>query len=138
MPSAVTLMSSARHIAMTARGLSNPADLDRCQLIHEIGMTTTWERWFALMALPYSKTRGPGYSHGSMSIEAAIRGEGVTLGRSVLVAEDLAQGRLIAPFPIAKLDVEWGYDLVYRTGNGDHPKVIAFRDWILDETRATP
>jgi len=28
-------------------GLTNPADLDKCQLIHEIGMTTTWERWFA-------------------------------------------------------------------------------------------
>jgi len=119
-------------------GLSDPADLDKCQLIHEFGMTATWERWFALMALPYSKRRGPCYSHGSMSIEAAIRGEGVALGRSVLVAEDLAQGRLIVPFPKAKVDVEWGYDLVYRTGNGDHPKVRAFRNWIVDEIQATP
>lgn len=71
-----------------------------------------------------------------MSIEAAIRGEGVALGRSVLVAEDPAQRSLIAPFPKAKLDVEWGYDLVYRTGNGDHPKVVAFRNWIADEIRA--
>ncbi|RFB92030.1 LysR family transcriptional regulator [Rhizobium leguminosarum bv. trifolii] len=118
-------------------GLSDPADLDKCQLIHEIGMTTTWERWFALVGLPYSKTRGPGYSHGSMSIEAAIRGEGVALGRSVLVAEDLAQGRLVALFPKAKLDVEWGYDLVYRTGNGDHPKVKAFRNWVVGEVQAT-
>ncbi len=118
--------------------LAEHDDLDRCQLIREIGMTTTWERWFASVGLPYSKTRGPGYSHGSMSIEAAIRGEGVALGRSVLVAEDLAQGRLIAPFPIAKLDVEWGYDLVYRAGNGHHPKVTAFRNWILDEIRTTP
>jgi LysR family glycine cleavage system transcriptional activator len=118
--------------------LSNPTDLNRCQLIHEIGMTATWERWFALVTMPYSNTRGPGYSHGSMSIEAAIRGEGVALGRSVLVAEDLVQGRLIAPFPKAKLDVEWGYDLVYRTGNGDHPKVRAFREWIVGEIKATP
>ncbi|WP_306915070.1 transcriptional regulator GcvA [Rhizobium mesoamericanum] len=117
-------------------GLSNPTDLDKCQLIHEIGMTATWERWFALVGLSYSKTRGPGYSHGSMSIEAAIRGEGVALGRSVLVAEDLAQGRLVALFPNAKLDVEWGYDVVYRTGNGDHPKVRAFRNWIADEVKA--
>ncbi|WP_416796023.1 transcriptional regulator GcvA [Ciceribacter azotifigens] len=87
-------------------GLSDPADLEKCQLIHEIGMTATWERWFALVGLPFSKTRGAGYSHGSMSIEAAIRGEGVALGRSVLVAEDLAQGRLLAPFPKARLDVE--------------------------------
>lgn len=28
-----------------------------------------------------------------------------------------------------------GYDLVYRTGNQDHPKVRAFRNWIADEVR---
>jgi LysR family glycine cleavage system transcriptional activator len=51
------------------------------------------------------------------------------------VAEDLAEGRLVALFPQAKLEVEWGYDLVYRTGNQDHPKVRAFRDWIGDEVQ---
>ncbi|OWJ64641.1 transcriptional regulator GcvA [Inquilinus limosus] len=116
-------------------GLRSPSELARCQLIHEIGMNTTWERWFSMMELPYPRMRGPGYGLGSMSIEAAIRGEGVALGRSVLVAEDLAAGRLVAPFPQAKLEVEWGYDLVYRMGNQDHPKVRAFRNWIVDEIR---
>ncbi len=116
-------------------GLSSPADLARCRLIHEIGMTTTWERWFALMKLPYPKMRGPGFTHGSMSIDAAIRGEGVALGRSVLVAEDLREGRLVALFPSARLEVEWGYDLVYRIGNEHHPKVRAFRNWLAEEVR---
>lgn len=70
-----------------------------------------------------------------MSIEAAIRGEGVALGQSVLVAEDLAAGRLVALFPQARLDVEWGYDLVYRIGNQDSPKARAFRNWIAEEMR---
>lgn len=118
-------------------GLSSPADLARCQLIHEIGMTTTWERWFAMMKLPSPKMRGPGFTHGSMSIDAAIRGEGVALGRSVLVAEDLGEGRLVALFPSARLEVEWGYDLVYRIGNQDHPKVRAFRNWLEDEVRGS-
>lgn len=86
-----------------------------------------------MMELPYPKMRGPGYTLGSMSIEAAI--EGVALGRSVLVAEDLAAGRLVPLFPQAKLDVEWGYDLVYRIGNQADPKVRAFRNWITDEER---
>lgn len=116
-------------------GLPSPDALAKCQLIHEIGMNTTWERWFSMMELPYPRARGSGYSLGSMSIEAAIRGEGVALGRSVLVAEDVAAGRLVALFPQAKLDVEWGYDLVYRIGNQDHPKVRAFRTWMADEIR---
>jgi LysR family glycine cleavage system transcriptional activator len=70
-----------------------------------------------------------------MSIEAAIRGEGVALGRSALVAEDLIAGRLVALFPRTKMEVEWGYDLVYRMGNQDHPKVRALRNWIADEVR---
>jgi LysR family glycine cleavage system transcriptional activator len=70
-----------------------------------------------------------------MAIEAAIRGEGVALGRSVLVAEDLAAGRLVAPFPQIRLKAERGYDLVYRAGDRDHPKVCAVRDWLADEIR---
>ncbi len=116
-------------------GLSSPDALARCQLIHEIGMNTTWERWFAMVELPSPRMRGPGYTLGSMSIEASIRGEGVALGRSVLVAEDLAAGRLVSLFPQAKLDVEWGYDLVYRIGHQDSPKVRAFRSWIANEVR---
>lgn len=117
-------------------GISSVEDLARCQLIHEAGMTATWERWFSMMQAPYPATRGLGYSHGSMSIEAAIRGAGVALGRSVLVAEDLAAGRLVPLFPEARLEVEWGYDLVYRLGHRDHPKVKTFRNWILKEVRA--
>jgi LysR family glycine cleavage system transcriptional activator len=116
-------------------GLNAPGDLAGCRLIHEIGMTTTWERWFAMMGLTYPGTRGPGFSHGSMAIEAAIRGEGVTLGRSVLVAEDLATGRLSLLFPEAVIAVEWGYDLVFRAGDQDSPKVCAFREWIGEEVR---
>lgn len=116
-------------------GLRTPEELAGCRLVHEIGLKATWERWFAMMGLPAVKTRGPGYSHGSMSIEAAIRGEGVALGRSILVAEDLAAGRLVALFPEAHLEVEYGYDLVFRIGNQDHPKVRAFRDWMAGEVR---
>ncbi|TXH35599.1 MAG: transcriptional regulator GcvA [Rhodospirillaceae bacterium] len=116
-------------------GLSSVNDLTSCQLVHEIGMTATWEDWFAMVGLPTLRNRGPGYSHGSMSIEAAIRGEGVALGRSVLVAEDLAAGRLVELFPQARLTVDWGYDLVYRLGGKHDPKVVAVRDWIADEVR---
>lgn len=116
-------------------GLHTPRELISCQLVHEIGMTATWEDWFAMMGVRAAPTRGPGYSHGSMSIEAAIRGEGVALGRSILVAEDLAAGRLVELFPEARLEVEWGYDLVYGQGNGANPKVCAFRDWMIEEMR---
>jgi LysR family glycine cleavage system transcriptional activator len=123
-------------------GLLSVESLAACKLLHEDRllhddrMLANWERWFALAGVDgVPKGRGPIYSHGSMAIEAAIRGEGVALGRSVLVAEDLAAGRLVAPFPQIRLKAERGYDLVYRGGNRDHPKVCAVRDWLADEIR---
>ncbi|EEA01040.1 transcriptional regulator, LysR family [Burkholderia sp. H160] len=117
-------------------GLTNPAGLARCTLLHEDRMLANWEQWFAYADLDRSRrSRGPAYSHGSMAIEAAIRGEGVALGRSALVGDDIAAGRLVAPFPDIRLKVERGYDLVYRTGNRDHPKVCALRDWLAAEVR---
>jgi LysR family transcriptional regulator, glycine cleavage system transcriptional activator len=40
-------------------GLTSPDELAKCQLIHEIGMNTTWERWFSMMELPYRGRGGP-------------------------------------------------------------------------------
>lgn len=116
-----------------AGGISMVSDLLACRLIHENGMKSGWHRWFQLFGMAGVNLRGAGYSHGSMSIEAAIRGEGVALGRSVLVSEDLASGRLVELFPAFRLNVEHGYDLIYAKGNREHPKVCAFRDWIKGE-----
>lgn len=127
-------------------GLPFPASLVACTLLHEDRMLANWEQWFALAGVDKVRSgrgpayrgpayRGPAYSHGSMAIEAAIRGEGVALGRSALVADDIAAGRLVAPFPQLRLKAERGYDLVYRIGNRDDPKVRALRDWLADEIR---
>jgi LysR family glycine cleavage system transcriptional activator len=123
-------------------GLVSVGSLARCRLLHEDRLLhddhllANWDRWLAMAGVDdIPKGRGPIYSHGSMAIEAAIRGEGVALGRSVLVAEDLAAGRLVAPFPRMRLESERGYDLVYLPGHRDHPKVLAVRDWLGDEIR---
>ncbi|RQS17198.1 transcriptional regulator GcvA [Burkholderia sp. Bp8998] len=117
-------------------GLPSVDSLSSCTLLHEDRMLANWEQWFALAQVDKVRTgRGPAYSHGSMAIEAAIRGEGVALGRSVLVADDIAAGRLVAPFAHFKLKAERGYDLVYRIGSRDHPKVCALRDWLAEEVQ---
>jgi LysR family transcriptional regulator, glycine cleavage system transcriptional activator len=117
-------------------GMSSVQSLASCTLLHEDRMLANWEQWFALAGVRSVRSdRGPAYSHGSMAIEAAIRGEGVALGRSVIVADDVAAGRLVAPFPQIRLKSERGHDLVYRIGSRDDPKVCALRDWLADEIR---
>lgn len=118
-------------------GLSAAIQLQRCTLLHEVGMVANWEQWFGLAGLGRKRPpRGPIYSHGSMAVEAAIRGEGVALARSTLVVDDIAAGRLVSPFPAWRLKAERGYDLVYRMGERDHPKIVALRQWLGTEVQA--
>jgi LysR family glycine cleavage system transcriptional activator len=91
--------------------------------------------WFAAAGLTGVRSRGPTLSHGSLTIEAAIRNEGVALGRSVLVAEDIAAGRLVELFPQIRLPAGRGYDLVLQPGREDELLTCTLRDWLLDEVR---
>lgn len=132
----VTPVCSPGYLA-ECEGLAQPAGLFRTHLLHEVGMKADWAQWFALAGLDRKRLpRGPSYSHGSMAVEAAIRGEGVALARSTLVADDIAACRLVAPFPELRLKAERGYDLVYRIGERDHPKVMALRNWLTTEIEA--
>lgn len=131
----VTPVCSARYQTRVGR-LESPADLLHCTLLHEDRMLANWDRWLTLAKVGKVRRKGgPAYSHGSMAIEAAIRGEGVALGRSTLVADDIAQGRLVAPFAHLWLKAERGYDLIYRIGEQDNPKIVALREWLLAEIR---
>jgi LysR family glycine cleavage system transcriptional activator len=64
------------------------------------------------------------------SLQAAIDGLGVMLGRSTIVDHDLREGRLIEPFKLRQSSPN-GYFLVSPTRSTHLAKVEAFRDWIL-------
>lgn len=117
-------------------GLTELNALSNCVLLHEYRMLANWEAWFEMTGeKKFPCNQGPLWTLGSMATEAAIRGEGVALGRSVLIADDVAAGRLIVPFPQYKLQAEQGYDLVYRSGNGDSFKIQILRQWLSEEMR---
>lgn len=123
-------------------GLAYPADLLRCTLLnesrvlHDDSALPNWERWFAATGVEGARSRGPTLSHGSLTIEAAMRGEGIALGRSVLVAEDIAAGRLVELFAQIALPAGRGYDLVHRPGEEQDPRIVALRDWLNEEVAA--
>lgn len=119
------------------------SELPAATLLHEDRMAVDWRQWLAWSGIRLrAGARHANYSHGSMAIEAAIRGEGIALGRSVLVREDLCAGRLVAPFQSLQANAGRGYDLVYAARNRNDPKIVALRNWLSDEVRlflgATP
>lgn len=73
-----------------------------------------------------------------MPIDAAVDGQGVALGSTNLVADDLAAGRLVRPFALSlEGAAPFAYYLVTRRLATDRPLVEAFRSWILDACRET-
>lgn len=96
-----------------------------------------WRTWFAAAGLDVDEpTRGPIYDDAGLLLQAAVAGQGVALGRLALAAEDLAAGRLIAPFEI-KVEDEYDWHLVWREPlRCDRDAFDVFRAWLFDEARS--
>lgn len=117
-----------------------PADLANHTLLHvkwkmESEASPNWRMWLRAAGVEgVDPERGPRFSIESMTVQAAIEGQGVALVSGALVANDLAEGRLVRPFePTIGDETAFGYHLVYPGAHANSPKVVAFRQWILEE-----
>lgn len=122
------------------RPLREPADLGRQVLLHhDYGPGDDgypdWPMWLRAAGVSnVDASRGPRFNPATMVVEAAIEGQGVALMGHVLVAEDLAKGRLVQPFELA-VPVNFAYYLVCSEHNADAARIRAFRTWLHDEAR---
>jgi LysR family glycine cleavage system transcriptional activator len=66
--------------------------------------------------------------------EAAVRGQGVALGRTALVADYLASDRLVRPLKASR-PAEYAYWTVTTVRGAQQARIRAFVDWI-EETVA--
>ena len=115
--------------------LRTPADLARHTLLHDV-FTVDWAIWLHSAGIDnVDPHRGPTFLSSDHAIQAAVRGEGVVLGRSALVADDLAAGRLVRPFELS-LPAGFAYYVVYPQRALQRPSVKAFRDWLMAEARS--
>ena len=114
--------------------LRTPADLAHHTLLHDV-FTVDWAIWLHNAGIDnVDPHRGPTFLSSDHAIQAAVRGEGVVLGRSALIADDLAAGRLVRPFELS-LPASFAYHVVYPPRALQRPNVKAFRDWLMAEIR---
>jgi LysR family transcriptional regulator, glycine cleavage system transcriptional activator len=117
--------------------LKRLADLAHHTLLHVSGFQEDWQVWLtAAGATGLDPTRGPHFEMTLLAIDAAANGLGVALGRTALVAGDLATGRLVKPFDL-EMPAESAYYVVTPARRTLPTKVIAFRDWLLQEAGAS-
>jgi LysR family glycine cleavage system transcriptional activator len=123
--------------------LRRPEDLRHHVLLHDVDVLASsaaapqaWRLWLERAGVRgVDVERGPVFEDSAMLLDAAIEGQGVALGRSALVAADLAAGRLVRPFDIS-LPFELTHYLVCPEATADRPRIAAFRAWLLAEAKA--
>ena len=76
-----------------------------------------WRLWLTAAGLPTDISKQPGVTFDLifMTVQAAIDGIGVAMGRTSYVQDDIAKGRLVVPFKIA-LPADAGFYLVSPRG----------------------
>jgi len=117
--------------------LRQPEDLRGYPLLHTSNANSDdWRLWLTAAGLPGDIAKQPGITFDMifMTIQAAIDGIGVAMGRTSYVKDDIAKGRLVVPFKIA-LPADAGFYLVSPEGRREAPKLAAFRQWMIAATQ---
>jgi len=118
------------------RPLSCPEDLRHHTLLHD-DYFITWGTWAEAANLTgVDVTRGPRFDDSGLLLQSAVEGAGIALARGVLVADDIAAGRLVRLFDI-HLPGDYAYYVVAPPHYFSRPKVKAFRDWLFEEAAST-
>ncbi|SIT49146.1 Glycine cleavage system transcriptional activator [Paraburkholderia ribeironis] len=119
--------------------LKTPNDLSGKALIHDLSVDghlgfASWDDWLQRAgAENVDAKRGMRINNSAAVLQAAVDGHGVALARSVMARDDLAAGRLVQLFPKVKWTSELAYYIVYRGECASLPKLVAFREWLIQE-----
>ncbi|MFT3807563.1 LysR substrate-binding domain-containing protein [Arenimonas sp.] len=114
--------------------------IDGFKLIHDATIAfdpgfPDWPQWLAARGLPAQDvSRGLHFNSSVLATQAAIEGQGVVLGRSIVVEADLRAGRLVRPFAGSE-PTDCAYYLLHPPGALDRAAAKLVHDWLMAESR---
>jgi LysR family glycine cleavage system transcriptional activator len=112
--------------------LQQPADITRATLLHD-EERQEWSDWLRIAGLDAGHAQtGQVFDDEHVLFAAALSGQGIALVMRNLVEDELQKGLLAPVFDLTMGD-GWGYYLVHLPEMAEMPKVVAFRDFILQE-----
>lgn len=131
----VEIVPVAAPALVKSRGMpATPAELARWPRVNDTERKG-WQLWFQAQGIEdMGPARGPSFDDSGLLLKAVLTGQGAALLPAAVVADDLAEGRLVQLSAVTWLE-DFAYYLVYPEGSHDRPKVAAFRDWLLETAR---
>jgi LysR family transcriptional regulator, glycine cleavage system transcriptional activator len=113
-----------------ARELKRPADLRGSSLLRVAHAAQDWPLWLKAAGTARISARGTEFQFYGQALQAAVDGLGIAMGIRPYIDDDLAAGRLVAPFALSVPNGMRWY-LVYRGFRSEQRDFIAFRRWII-------
>ncbi|MGC5703811.1 LysR family transcriptional regulator [Pseudomonas sp. NFXW11] len=108
-------------------------DLARHQLLHVLGYEEGWGYWLQRAgALQVDASRGLQFDTLISTLRLAELGQGVALARSSMVADMLADGRLLEPFQ-QRIEASESFYLVRGADAEPHPDAQEFSTWLVEQ-----
>ncbi|MGB0506882.1 MAG: LysR substrate-binding domain-containing protein [Pikeienuella sp.] len=107
-----------------------PADLLKLPLIHNISRIG-WSEWFQLAGVNSSHPPGILTDDANVALRGAIEAQGVALGLSPLIDDDVAEGRLVRLFNLS-MPHQRRY-VVGPATDSNNRRAAAVRAWLLGE-----
>jgi DNA-binding transcriptional LysR family regulator len=97
-------------------------------VLHTASRPQAWGDWSAAAGLPTPPhTLGQGFAHLYYLLEAALAGLGVAIAPEPLVADDLASGRLLAPWGFRQTSASW---VLATPARGADPRAPSLARWL--------
>ena len=113
-----------------ANALKRPADLKGPSLLRVAHSPDDWPSWLKAAGVARVTARGPEFQYYGQALQAASDGLGIAMGIRPYIDDDLAAGRLVAPFALSvPKGMRWY--LVYRSFQAGQRDIAAFRRWII-------
>lgn len=119
--------------------LESPSDLRGCTLLHDgdpwefASEDAEWRHWLdEVGAQDVDSRQGLFFTLSNMAIEAALTHQGVALGRSSLVKDLLAEGRLVAPLS-GYVKSPCHYSMAYPREIAERPCMRKVMQWLREE-----
>jgi LysR family glycine cleavage system transcriptional activator len=115
--------------------IKQPADLQGATLLHVAHSPDDWPRWLRAAGVVRTRAAGPRFEFYGQALQAAADGLGWAMGIRPYIDDDIAAGRLIAPFALSVPKGASWY-LLCKKGRTDEVGFCAFRSWIVAAARA--
>src|SRR6202043_663167 len=113
-----------------AAQLKRPSDLRGPGLLRVAHSPDDWPSWLKTAGVGRGTARGPEFQCFGHRVHAAVDGLGIAMGIRPYIDDDLAAGRLVAPFALSvPKGMRWY--LVYRSFQTEQRDFAAFRRWII-------